>query len=536
MSDSVKVTFEAEDRVTDPLEDVQGELKQAAQDSNTFWAAFGGAETSAAAIVIVNKAADAIVNLTSQTWAYIKASEELTSIQQDAERQLEAVERSMGSLGGWTSENIKRFASLRQEVTLFGDEVTIKAAANLATYGNIQGEVFKETLAMGQDMAQFFGSDLFNEITGLGKALNDPLVGLTALAKKGVAFTDEQKTLVRSLVEQNRVMEAQKIILGELSTQFSGQATSAIETHRGKVTQLDNAYGDFRERMGEIYQEMVSRFLPDLETFDSALNRVADSIHAVFSELSTLYDEMMSGPSIFEGMLGEMLEVESAAEAIIKAISGLRVMWDTAQTEATIAMLQMTTPFGQRGGINDEISRIRKEATERQRQIHLSSQRNLNQVNPELREREAREAEERDRAEAEALARALEPGIWGLINSVGDGLGSAAQRIGKELTDNTGKVLNEIGWRIVEGLEEYQVGGGADGAAMSDEQRAAFVSLEEMGKRIQQASAGMESPEVKVGKQQVEQQKKAVQLQQEGLKVWMGIKQAVDGLNLGLGR
>jgi hypothetical protein len=55
----------------------------------------------------------------------------------------------------------------------------------------------------------------------LGKALNDPIKGVTALQRVGVSFTQSQKDQIKTLVESGDTMDAQKIILGELSPRSS---------------------------------------------------------------------------------------------------------------------------------------------------------------------------------------------------------------------------------------------------------------------------------------------------------------------------
>jgi hypothetical protein len=60
----------------------------------------------------------------------------------------------------------------------------------------------------------------------LGKALNDPVAGVGALSRVGVQFTKQQKEQIKTLVDSGHTLEAQKIILGELSKEFGGAAAS----------------------------------------------------------------------------------------------------------------------------------------------------------------------------------------------------------------------------------------------------------------------------------------------------------------------
>ena len=80
----------------------------------------------------------------------------------------------------------------------------------------------------------------------LGKALNDPIKGVTALSRVGVTFTDGQKEQIRVLVESGRTMDAQKIILKELGSEFGGAAEAAADPW----SRLQVIFGNVKESIG----------------------------------------------------------------------------------------------------------------------------------------------------------------------------------------------------------------------------------------------------------------------------------------------
>ncbi len=91
---------------------------------------------------------------------------------------------------------------------------SIQSAQNLLlTFGNIRNEVgagndiFDQATSIVTDMSVVFGTDASASAIQLGKALNDPIAGITALTKVGVSFTDEQKKMIKSLVESGDVTE-----------------------------------------------------------------------------------------------------------------------------------------------------------------------------------------------------------------------------------------------------------------------------------------------------------------------------------------
>jgi hypothetical protein len=115
--------------------------------------------------------------------------------------------------------------------------------------------------------------DLKSSSILVGKALNDPIKGLTALTRVGVSFTDQQKKNITSLVDQGNVMGAQKIILGELQSEFGGTA-AAQATMGDKVTV---AWKNIEENIGtgllplidEVEKAFLKKAVPALQDFSN---------------------------------------------------------------------------------------------------------------------------------------------------------------------------------------------------------------------------------------------------------------------------
>ena len=201
--------------------------------------------------------------------AIMKKSLEAYAVQERAEAQLTAALKSTGHAAGLTADEIKKFAAQRQGVTEFGDEATIAASSVLLSFTNIREGAFKPTMIAVQDLAARMGTDLQSATVQLGKALNDPVANLSALSKSGIQFSKDQKKMIFSLVETGDLLGAQKLILGELSTQFGGSATAAAQTYAGKMTQLSNKFGDLQESLGE-------KLVPELSLIVNFLSEAID--------------------------------------------------------------------------------------------------------------------------------------------------------------------------------------------------------------------------------------------------------------------
>lgn len=177
---------------------------------------------------------------------------QLYAVQESAEKKLEAVHKATQGASELSTNQMKRFASQLQSVTTIGDEVTINAMAMLSTFKSIKGDVFKDAIKSAADMAEVMGTDLNAAVLQVGKALEAPEVGLTALRKSGVSFTTEQIAQIKKLVAEGKKQEAQLIILAELQSQFGGAAEAAANTATGAYTQFTNALGDQKEAIGKL--------------------------------------------------------------------------------------------------------------------------------------------------------------------------------------------------------------------------------------------------------------------------------------------
>jgi hypothetical protein len=177
---------------------------------------------------------------------------ELANIQEQAEAKLGAVIKATGGAAGFTADELKTYATELQRLTGVGDEVTISGMAVLATFKELKGQVFKDATKAALDMSAVMGGDLQSSMLQLGKALNDPVKGLTALTRSGVSFTDQQKQQIKALAESGKLLEAQKIILKEINTQFGGAAEALRNTYGGAVNAAKGALNDLKEELGFI--------------------------------------------------------------------------------------------------------------------------------------------------------------------------------------------------------------------------------------------------------------------------------------------
>lgn len=216
----------------------------------------------------------------------VTESIELSRIQEKAVAQVQAGLESTGNKVGYTLDELKTKASAIQKETLFGDEAVLQDVTSvLLTFTSITGETFDKAQQAVLDLSTKMGSDLKSASVQLGKALNDPIKGITALKRVGVSFTASQQDLIKSLVESGKLEQAQAIILKEMNTEFGGSAKAAAEADGGFI-QLQNSIGDAKEMLGSILIEKLRPLNKALLEFFS--NLTIEDIRKFVNTLATI--------------------------------------------------------------------------------------------------------------------------------------------------------------------------------------------------------------------------------------------------------
>lgn len=225
--------------------------------------------------------------------------------------QTEAVLKSTGGAANVTAEEISNLANRISEYSAIDDEAIQEGQNLLLTFKDIRNEsgegnkIFNEATKILTDMSVAMKTDVSSGAIQLGKALNDPLKGISALSRVGVTFTDDQKKVIEKLVETGDVAGAQKIILEELKTEFGGSARAA-----GKV----DPYGKLNVKLENIGETIGTAVLPALDDLAQGIidtlggkSQAQDSLNSFFDSFSA-NDRAADDISEFIGVLGEQLQ------------------------------------------------------------------------------------------------------------------------------------------------------------------------------------------------------------------------------------
>lgn len=187
--------------------------------------------------------------------------------------QTAAVIKSTGGAARVTAKDVERLSARLSTQAGIDDEVIQSGANLLLTFKNVRNEagkgndIFNQTTAAAVDMGVALGTTPQRAAMQLGKALNDPVKGMTRLTRSGVDFTDSQKKQVEAMVRTGDTLGAQRIILSELNAQFGGSAAAQAQP----IDRLRVAVGNFAETVATVAAPSVERFLGNAADFVSGM-------------------------------------------------------------------------------------------------------------------------------------------------------------------------------------------------------------------------------------------------------------------------
>lgn len=225
----------------------------------------------------------------------------------------DAIIKSTGGVAKVSAQNVADLSDALSKKLGVDDELIQSGANLILTFKNIRNEagkgndVFNRATLAAQDLsAAGFGS-ISSASKVVGKALNDPVKGMTALTRAGVQFTDAQKELIKGMVQSGDVLGAQKVILAEIESQVGGVAEATATTGE----KVGVAWNNIKEQLG-------TALLPTLERLGNwFLNEGLPALQAFGTYVS---EELW--PAISEGWATIQPGLERAQQIINDAFGG----------------------------------------------------------------------------------------------------------------------------------------------------------------------------------------------------------------------
>lgn len=240
------------------------------------------AEGMGGSLKTVGKVAGAALG-SAAVLSFGKASVDAANESAVANARLEQIFQSMGDSTGQAAKASEDYASALSKKIGVDDEAILAGQAQLATFGEVSSEsarmagIFDRATTAGADLAAAgFGSIESNAVQ-LGKALQDPTKGMTALAKSGVTFTDSEKEKIKALQDSGNLLEAQKIVLAAVEKQVGGTAEATVTSQQKAAL----AFGEVQEQVGAKLLPVINTALDLFSRFSGVIIPVAAAIGAL---------------------------------------------------------------------------------------------------------------------------------------------------------------------------------------------------------------------------------------------------------------
>lgn len=227
---------------------------------------------------------------------YLKSSIESAAKGEENFKNLTQTIKSTGEAAGFSADQIKAMSKELSSQTTFSSGEIMKGQNMLLTFTNIQGDVLKKASMAMLDLSQKYGTLPEQQAIALGKALNDPVKGVTALTRVGVTFTEQQKEQIKTMQEAGNVAGAQNIILKELNTEFGGQASAAVDTYNGQLKQVTNSFNSIKTIIGGV-------LLPYFKEIAEKVNTASQA----FADFASKHKQLLAGILSVTAVLGTLI-------------------------------------------------------------------------------------------------------------------------------------------------------------------------------------------------------------------------------------
>jgi len=283
---------------------------------------------------------------------------------QEVGRTTAAILKATGGAAKLSRKEFNALTGSLMRKTAVDDEVIAGAGNILLTFKNVQDEtdktasVFDRATAAALDLSSLKGmGGIEGSAKMLGKALNDPAAGMGALSRAGVTFNDDQKTTIERMVETNRTLDAQKLILREVESQVGGTAAK----QKTSAKQLETAWGNVKEEVGfallpvmeDLADFMLDKGVPAAEDFAGWLKDEGVPAMKDFAKKARpLADEILPAVGTALGVAKDALEVAAPlAKDFVGAFNDMPDWAKTAVVGGGAGLLALNKLKPDKGGL-----------------------------------------------------------------------------------------------------------------------------------------------------------------------------------------
>jgi len=330
--------------------------KDAALEAELGIGRLGGALTAAAVATAIYEVGRASINAAQEA--------------EQAGARIESVLKATGHAAGLTKAELEAMADRLAAASRFDDEELLNAIAVLQTFRNVSETSFERAITLSADLAELMQGDLKSAALQIGKALQEPESGITALTRAGITFSDAQKEVIKQMVESGERAKAMGLILDELERQVGGTADRIDNGMTKATSDATKAWDELTETLGKTKGSEIIvggalngitnelKELKDLAENGDWLDRLLYSLKAstgpvfpfLLPDIQTAQKEAQKGADADEKRLAEKGKLEQEINNLLENRAAIEKRLNIERDKASTKNLTE-----QRDGLRDQI-------------------------------------------------------------------------------------------------------------------------------------------------------------------------------------
>lgn len=223
---------------------------------------------------------------------------------EEANAQLRAGLESTRSAAGLSFQDIQDGAKDLASHMKYSRTEILAMQSVLLTFPSITKAGFMPASEIIADMSTRLGQDLKSSAIQVGKALQDPIKGVTALRRVGVNFNEAQTETIKKLAETGHMAQAQGLIMKELRVEFEGSARAAFNAD--PLAGFSKMMGSFSMAVGEAGHEVLKGLAPALMLIGKGFVKAGKGVRAfvdVLKEHSAAIKAVAVGAGLYVSSL-----------------------------------------------------------------------------------------------------------------------------------------------------------------------------------------------------------------------------------------
>lgn len=201
--------------------------------------------------------------------------------------------RNTGGAAKVTSTQVAALATSISEKTGKDDEAIQSGMNLLLTFqkvsnaGTGQAAVFDRASAAAVDLAATGFTSIEGASKMLGKALNDPTKGMTALGRAGVKFTDGEAKKIKAMQKSGDLLGAQQVILDKVEGKVKGVAAASASPIEKISTQFENLQEVIGASLLPVISDLSKTLGPVFAQIGPPLGKVVGILGGAFTQVLT---------------------------------------------------------------------------------------------------------------------------------------------------------------------------------------------------------------------------------------------------------